>query len=112
MSICTGAIFLGYTGVFHGLRCTTHWMELETLQQVSDNRTKQQGAKSAHVGARLVDAGLNEYGVRIITAGGISCGLDSTLYLVQLKVGKAAAESSAKMMDYAWRLIEAVVVDA
>jgi len=37
---------------------------------------------------RYVDAGLNESKIRVISSGGISCGLDATLYLVSQRLGK------------------------
>jgi transcriptional regulator GlxA family with amidase domain len=52
---------------------------------------------------RYVDAGTNENKVRVISSGGISCGLDATLYLVAQRLGKYAAVDVAAMMEYAWR---------
>jgi transcriptional regulator GlxA family with amidase domain len=111
MSICTGALFLGYAGVFDGLTATTHYLALDQLRQVCQdyvNRTP--GAKGTKVipevpteAIRYVDAGPNERKVRVISSGGISCGLDATLYLVSLRLGKDAAVSVAEMMEYAWR---------
>lgn len=59
---------------------------------------------------RYVDAGTNGHGVRIISSGGVSCGLDASLYAVELKVGRKAADAMAAMMEYAWRRDEGVLV--
>lgn len=61
--------------------------------------------------ARFVDAGRNQNGVRIITGGGISCGIDSTLYVVRMLKGDEVAWYCAGMMEYASRVDEGVVVE-
>lgn len=111
MSICTGALFLGYAGVFDGLTATTHYRALDQLRTVCNyykDHTK--GAKGTTVvpdvptdAIRYVDAGENESKVRVISSGGISCGLDATLYLVSQRLGKDKAVGVAEMMEYAWR---------
>ena len=111
MSICTGALFLGYAGVLDGLTATTHYLSLDQLREVcADYVERHAGAKGTKVvpdvpteAVRYVDAGLNASKVRIITSGGISCGLDATLYLAAQKLGKDQAVSIAEMMEYAWR---------
>jgi len=111
MSICTGALFLGYAGVFDGLKATTHYLALDQLRTVCADYVKRtSGAKGTEVvpvvptdSIRYVDAGTNAKGVRVISSGGISCGLDATLYLVAQRLGKDTAISIAAMMEYAWR---------
>jgi putative intracellular protease/amidase len=115
MSVCTGALFLGYAGIFAGMKATTHFMALDSLRKVCEGYGERcTGTEQATVvpegsgmGARgkvrYVDAGLNGKGVRVISSGGISCGLDASLYLVQLKLGREKAVGVAGMMEYAWR---------
>ena len=52
--------------------------------------------------ARWVDSGKDEgEGLcRLITAGGVSCGIDATFYLLDLTVGIELAEKVAKRIDY------------
>jgi putative intracellular protease/amidase len=108
MSICTGALFYGYAGVFDGLTATTHHLAIDQLQQVcKEYVSRTSGAKGTTVippsdTLRYVDAGLNERKVRVISSGGISCGLDATLYLVSLRLGKDWAVAIAEMMEYKW----------
>jgi transcriptional regulator GlxA family with amidase domain len=54
------------------------------------------------VRARWVDSGKNaSLGLsRLITAGGVSCGIDATFYLLDLTVGPELAATAAKVLDY------------
>jgi transcriptional regulator GlxA family with amidase domain len=54
-------------------------------------------------------AGLRLGGLRVITSGGISCGLDASLYLVSIMVSEEAASHVEKWMQYEWR--KGIVVD-
>jgi putative intracellular protease/amidase len=111
MSVCTGALLLGYAGVFDGLTATTHFLALDQLRQVcADYVERTPGAKGTKVvpkvpsdTLRWVDAGPNASKVRVISSGGISCGLDATLYVVAQRLGKDQAGDIAAMMEYAWR---------
>lgn len=49
-------------------------------------------------------------GLRVITSGGITCGLDASLYLVSAMVSNDSAEEVARIMQYTWN--KGVVVDA
>lgn len=61
--------------------------------------------------ARFVDSGLNDSKIRVISAGGISCGIDASLYLVKLLIGEDEAISTAEILDYAYRQTEGIVID-
>ena len=112
MSICSGSLFLGETGVLRGHMATTHWAVIDDLRYTCTTAALKMGGKSTEVvRARWVDAGCNEQGIRIITAGGVSCGLDASFHLINLKAGKTVAEDAAKNMDYRWRAEEGIVVE-
>jgi putative intracellular protease/amidase len=49
-------------------------------------------------------------GLRVITAGGISCGIDASLYLVSAMVSDERAQEVARLMCYEWK--KGVTVDA
>lgn len=51
---------------------------------------------------RYVDGGTNKAGVRIVTAGGVICGLDASLYVAELKVG-LGPEAYANINKYEWK---------
>lgn len=110
-SICTGALFLGTLGVFDGGRiCTTHWAAYDNLANRNKISASSVGAKPGTVlQARFVDSGLNDKGIRILSSGGISCGLDASLYVVKLRWGEAEAIDTASILDLAWRKTEGVV---
>ena len=76
-SICTGAFILGAVGILNGLHATTHW--------ASRNHLAHTGA--TYVGERFVREG------KIITAAGVSAGIDMALFLVGELRGTEQAES-------------------
>jgi transcriptional regulator GlxA family with amidase domain len=112
MSICTGALFFGYAGIFTGVEATTHFKALYNLKEAcQDYNIKVPGSKVTTVvpdppdeNFRYVKITENTEGTaRVISSGGISCGLDATLYLVGLLLGRDLAVGTAGMMEYAWR---------
>ena len=101
-SVCDGSLFLGAVGALSGLRATSHHTTLETLKNLDGsieiiNSTANERAR------RYVDGGTNKAGVRIVTAGGVTCGLDASLYVAELKVGRGPAEACANMNEYEWK---------
>lgn len=54
-------------------------------------------------------AALRLGGLRVITSGGITCGLDSSLYLVSIMVSEESANEVARVMQYEWN--KGIVVD-
>lgn len=53
---------------------------------------------------------MNQYRVRIISSGGVSCGIDAALWVVNLRWGESEAKKVADTLDYAWRKTEGFVV--
>lgn len=87
MSVCTGAIVLGRAGVLDGLRATTHHECFDLLREHAPQATVVETE-------RFVDNG------RILTAAGISAGIDCSLHVVARLLGPAAAETTARYMEY------------
>ena len=54
-------------------------------------------------------ASLRLGGLRVITSGGITCGLDAALYLVSIMVNEEAAKEVERVMRYEWK--KGIVVD-
>ena len=106
MSVCTGAFFLGATGILEGKRATTHNRAVDELRQIAGPGTEVVGFKR-WIDGGLVEGGRNGHrGLRVVTAGGISSGLDASLYFVSLLGGAEVAKVSARMMEYQWRIEE------
>jgi len=89
-SVCTGAFILAQAGVLNGLNVTTHWEDINDLQQAYPNLT-------VISGKRWVDEG------KYITSGGISAGIDMSLHLVSKLINIQLAENTAKQMEFDWR---------
>lgn len=99
LSVCTGSIFLAQAGVLAGLTATTHYLYYDRLKEYSARHGKTEVLDVRFV-VNKVD---EEKGLRIITSGGVSCGLDSTLWLIGDVAGSESRDRTAKMIQYAWR---------
>ncbi|MDF0556224.1 DJ-1/PfpI family protein [Kamptonema sp. UHCC 0994] len=87
LSVCTGSLLLAKAGLLEGLEATTHHKAFDLLIEIAPNTTVVKDL-------RFVDNG------RIITSGGISAGIDMSLYVVGRLLGKEKAEQTAKHMEY------------
>jgi transcriptional regulator GlxA family with amidase domain len=108
LSVCTGALLLGAAGVLGGLKVTTHHQALDVLQTICDRCSDcgtAEGRTEVVGGQRFVDAGLVKDSLRVVTAGGISSGLDAALHLVELVKDRETAEVIARAMEYQRRQI-------
>ena len=84
-SVCTGAMLLAAAGLVEGRRATTHHEAIEDLR----------GAGAEIVdGARFVDDG------DIVSAGGVTSGLDLALHLVERVAGQSIADQVAREIEY------------
>jgi putative intracellular protease/amidase len=85
-SVCTGGLVLAAAGLLTDLTATTHWRVQELFNSL--------GAQ--YVPQRVVE----HLPQRIITAAGVSSGIDMALRLVELLIGRDAAEASQLMIEY------------
>jgi transcriptional regulator GlxA family with amidase domain len=85
-SVCTGSIVLGAAGLLDGLTATTHWSCYREL-----------AAHGAEPSASRVVEHLDR---RIITAAGVSSGIDMALRLVELLVDRTAGQAAQLMIEY------------
>jgi len=83
-SVCTGSLLLAAAGLLEGKRATGHWAWLEPLKEF--------GAEP--VGGRYVEDG------KVITAAGVSAGIDMALYLVGREVGPDVAQAIQLGIEY------------
>jgi transcriptional regulator GlxA family with amidase domain len=83
-SVCTGSLILGAAGLLKGLKAATHWLAYEALRSL--------GAEP--VPERVVAEG------KIITAAGVSAGIDMALTLVARECGEATAQAIQLGIEY------------
>jgi len=88
-SVCTGAFLLGAAGLLDGHAVTTHWSALDKL-------ARQFPRAQVRREVRWVDEG------QLVTAAGISAGIDMSLHLVERLAGRELAEEVAHYMEYRW----------
>jgi len=89
VSVCNGAFVLGNLGALDGKTVTTHWGSLSRLRSSFPKATVQEGR-------RFVDNG------KIVTTAGVSAGIDGALHIVARLLGRAAADQTARYMEYRW----------
>jgi transcriptional regulator GlxA family with amidase domain len=83
-SVCTGAMLLSAAGLTTGRRATTHASALEELA----------AAGAEVVRGRVVDDG------DLITAGGVTAGIDLALWVVERDHGAELADAIAREMEH------------
>jgi putative intracellular protease/amidase len=85
-SVCTGSLVLAAAGLLEGLTATTHWGAYQVLEEHDVTPT----------GQRVVE----HLDRRIITAAGVSSGIDMALRLSELLVDDVAAKAMQLMVEY------------
>lgn len=90
MSVCNGALVYGGAGLLGGLEVTTHHSALQSLAMIEPTA-------KVYSNRRFVDSG------KVMTAAGISAGIDGALHVVERMCGEDVAWQTAKYMEYDWR---------
>lgn len=90
LSVCNGAFFLAKAGLLDGLEATTFAGLIDELK-VAAPKTRVVSDK------RFVDNG------KIITAAGLSSGIDGALHVIERVCGKGVAQVAAVSLEYDWR---------
>lgn len=85
-SVCTGSLVLAAAGLLEGLTAATHWSAYDRLERYGAVPTAQ----------RVVE----HLDRRIITAAGVSSGIDMALRLATLLVDDTAAKAAQLMIEY------------
>jgi len=83
-SVCTGALLLAAAGLLDGVPATTHWLARDLLRSL---------------GAEPVPDRVVQHG-KILTAAGVSSGIDMALRLVQIMHGDEAAQAIQLGIEY------------
>jgi putative intracellular protease/amidase len=83
-SVCTGSLLLGAAGLLQGKEATTHWRVLDTLSRFG----------ATPVSRRVVEHG------KVITAAGVSSGIDMALTLAAHIAGDEIAQAIQLGIEY------------
>jgi putative intracellular protease/amidase len=83
-SVCTGSLLLGAAGVLDGLEATSHWLDAPELERFGARPT----------GRRVVEQG------KVITAAGVSSGIDMGLTLAARIAGPEVAQAIQLGIEY------------
>ncbi|MBV8745391.1 MAG: DJ-1/PfpI family protein [Xanthobacteraceae bacterium] len=105
-SVCTGGMIVAGAGLLNGRRATTKREILPGEQRPLDLLAQRHRDVQA-IEARVIDTG------SVLTGGGVSLGIDMTLYLLQRFVGDAVAAETARILEYqrAWKANAAALPD-
>jgi putative intracellular protease/amidase len=85
-SVCTGSTVLAAAGLLSGMAASTHWSAYEELRVLGAEPT----------GERVVE----HLDARVVTAAGVSSGIDMALRLSELLVDDVAAKAMQLMVEY------------
>jgi putative intracellular protease/amidase len=83
-SVCTGSLLLGAAGLLVGLEATSHWLDVQDLERY--------GARPS--ARRVVEEG------KILTAAGVSSGIDMALVLAAKIAGREVAQAIQLGIEY------------
>lgn len=83
-SVCSGSLILASAGILKGIKATSHWKSINLLKDHDAIPTRE----------RFVHQG------KIITAAGVSAGIDMALYLVNEIAGEQQAKSIQLLIEY------------
>lgn len=82
--VCTGGMLLARAGITDGRPATTHASAIDDLREL---------------GAEIIDARVVDDG-DVVTAGGVTSGLDLAFHLVRREFGDEVADAVAERMEY------------
>ena len=84
VSVCTGAVILGAAGLLADKKATTHWAAMDSLKQFGARQSSE----------RYVRDG------KLVTAAGVSAGMDMALYLAGIIAGEEYARMLQLVTEY------------
>lgn len=88
-TVCTGIFLLAKATDLSGAKVATHWEDIPDLR-------KQFPQLDVQENARWIDEGA------LVSSGGISAGIDMSLYLVSRLQNRDLALKTARQMEYHW----------
>lgn len=96
-SVCTGALILAAAGILDGRTATTR-------REIVTGETSPAGLLAEIPGIDVVNASVVDQG-SVVTGGGVTLCIDTTLHLLKRYFGEAAARDVARILEYtrAWK---------
>ncbi|GAB3437013.1 DJ-1/PfpI family protein [Flindersiella endophytica] len=91
VSICNGALVYAEAGLLDGKPATTHWGSIERLEELGKEPGRDIEVRPE---AHYVDAG------QVLTAAGVSAGIDLALYLIKRLDSEQAAKDVRRYIQY------------
>ncbi|MBW2272604.1 MAG: DJ-1/PfpI family protein [Deltaproteobacteria bacterium] len=86
-SVCTGSMLLHAAGLVKERRITTHWAFIETLRELAPDAEVLEGVRYVRDG-------------NLVTAAGVSAGIDMALWLTGQLFGVEHARQTQRLMEY------------
>ncbi|KFN01190.1 DJ-1/PfpI family protein [Bacillus clarus] len=83
-TVCTGSLILGATGLLNGIKATSHWSSFDLLRSLGAIPTEERVVRHE----------------KIITAAGVSAGIDMALQLVAWEFGDDKSKAVQLMLEY------------
>ncbi len=93
LSVCSGALVLGATGLLKGLKATTHHQVLDELTALAPDTQVVRNQ-------RFVDNG------KILTSAGVAAGIDMSLYMIGRLYGDDMAVAAAHYIEYEYTPVQ------
>lgn len=91
LSVCTGARILATAGLLDGIPATSHHESIADMKELFPTTDWHEGDWQD---VRFVES------EKIITAGGISAGIDASLHIIAKLFGRDKARATAEYMEY------------
>jgi transcriptional regulator GlxA family with amidase domain len=101
-SVCTGALLLGAAGLLDGLEATTHWSAFDTLASLGARPTEQRVVRQQKGVGRgpTPSRGGGRGSGWMVTAAGVSAGIDMALWLAAQIAGDEVAKAIQLGIEY------------
>jgi putative intracellular protease/amidase len=98
-SVCTGSLLLAAAGILANRTVTGDHQNYEPIKEFADLAAGGDSGVNV-VKKRWVDAGKTDAGVTIVTAGGVSSGIDASFWIMEQLVGTELTEWVAEVMEF------------
>ena len=99
-SVCTGALILGEANLLEGRPATTHQVGIDDLEEYAGSVVDEQVVDGAATAASPERASGHADDGDVLTAGGVTAGIDLALWLLEREFGAEIADAVEREMEY------------